>query len=86
MELITKEDCKKIISKLGIKLGVSPRLIGLRLLSNLDKNDMMAGDLSIEALESNICVWMNNGMPNYANGLTIPMKYENWPMHAQKAK
>lgn len=66
----TKEECKKIISSLGFKLGVSPNLIATRLLSEEDKLDMLAGDLPIVALECHIGVWMDNGMPDYAHGKT----------------
>lgn len=76
MELLTKEECKKIISRVGFELGVSPKLIITRLLSDEDKNDMVVGFLKIEALKLNISVWMGNGMPDYAHGKTVPMKYD----------
>jgi hypothetical protein len=70
----TKEECKKILSKLGFKLGVSPALIATRLLSEDDKQDMVNGDLPLESLECAIKTWMHNGMPDYAHGLTDPME------------
>lgn len=70
----TREECKKILSKLGFKLGVSPALIATRLLSEDDKQDMVNGDVPMEALECAVKVWMENGMPDYAHGLTDPMK------------
>lgn len=66
----TKEECKRILSTLGFKLGVSPHLIATRLLSEDDKNDMLNGDLPLDALETAIKVWMASKMPDYANGHT----------------
>ena len=71
---LTAEQCKKILFNIGIKLGVSPRLISTRLLSREDKDDMLNGLLPIEALETHVKVWMDNGMPDYANGKTEPYK------------
>ena len=58
------------------KLCVRPRLIVERLMSEEDKEDMRNGDLPIEALECHIRVWMDNGMPDYAHGLTMPLEEE----------
>lgn len=65
MNLLTTDECKKILSKLGFKLGVSPKLIASRLLSDQDKNDMRIGELPIEALKCHIEAWMASGMPDY---------------------
>lgn len=70
MQVLTTNECKRILSKLGFKLGVSPALVATRLLSDEDKQDMQNGDLTIESLECAIKSWMFNGMPDYANGLT----------------
>jgi hypothetical protein len=70
MELLTKEECKKILSRLGFKLGVSPRLISERLLSDQDKIDMLDGNFEISSLEASVEVWRDNGMPDYAHGMT----------------
>lgn len=70
----TKEECKKIISNMGWLCGVSPKLIAARLLSGEDKQDMLNGDLPIEALECAVRVWIENDMSDYANGHTEPMK------------
>jgi len=72
--VITKEQCKKILFNLGIKFGVSPKLISERMLSDQDKDDMLRGVLSIEALEASTELWMASGMPDYANGRDIPYK------------
>lgn len=74
MTNLTDLDCKKILSKLGLKLGVSPKLIATRLLSEDDKQDMRNGDLPIDSLETHIRVWMDAGMPDYAHGLDTPLK------------
>lgn len=68
MTEMTVRECKKMIFNVGIKLGVSPRLISERLLSDLDKIDMREGLITIEALEANTVAWMENGMPDYAHG------------------
>lgn len=73
----TKQECQKIISNMGWLCGCSPKLIATRLLSEEDKQDMLNGDLPIDALECAIKVWMSNGMPDYAHGLTDPMKKDN---------
>lgn len=59
---LTKLECQKIIFNLGIKFGVSPKLISTRMLSPQDKWDMLNGDLSIEALELCVKSSMANGM------------------------
>jgi hypothetical protein len=70
----TREECQKILSRVGFKLGVSPKLIATRLLSEDDKQDMLNGLLPIEALEIHVKVWKDMGMPDYANGHTEPME------------
>ena len=72
--MLTKEQCKKILFNLGIKLGVSPRLISDRLLDDHDKCDMLNGDLPIASLEAATELWRDSGMPDYANGRSIPLK------------
>lgn len=66
-----------MLFNVGIKLGVSPRLISERLLSDLDKNDMLAGKISIVELEAFTEVWRDNGMPDYVHGLTESLRGEN---------
>jgi len=66
----SKEQCQKQLFNLGIKWGVSPKLIALRLLSAEDKNDMLADLVPKEALDCHVGVWSRNGMPDYANGNT----------------
>lgn len=70
----TKDECKRILFRIGIKLGVSPNLIATRLLSEEDKQDMVNGLLSIESLECHVKVWMEASMPDYANGKTTPYR------------
>lgn len=64
----TVEQCRKIIFNLGIKLGVSPKLISLRLLSKEDKEDMLNGLIPSDCLEAHVCVWKETGMRNYSDG------------------
>ncbi len=64
---MTRQECKKILSVLGFELGVSPKLITERLLSDNDKVDMMDGVIPIASLRANIEVWVGNGMPDYVS-------------------
>jgi len=70
MGALTREQCKSKLFMLGIKYGVSPTLISTRLLSPEDKEDMLNGLISDEALDCHVKVWKENGMPDYANGKT----------------
>lgn len=69
---LTKEDCKRILFKVGIKFGVSPKLISERLLDAQDKCDMLNGEIPVEMLEVAVKAWMDAGQPDYAHGLTAP--------------
>ena len=66
--MMVKKDCQKILFNIGIKLGVSPRLISERLLDAQDKCDMLNGDVSQEMLEIAVKLWMDAGKPDYASG------------------
>ena len=68
------KDCQSIIFNLGIKHGVSPKLISTRLLSTEDKQDMIAGVLTPDIIAIGIECWMSSGMPDYANGKTEPLR------------
>jgi hypothetical protein len=74
MSLLTKDECKKIISRLGFELGVSPKLVALRLLNDLDKTDMLNGDLPIASLRAHMEVWRDNGMPDYVSEKKEPLQ------------
>lgn len=69
---MTDEECKKVLFRCGIKYGVSPKLIALRLLSDDDKNDMREGLLPIASLECAIEAWIDAGYPDYAGGNSKP--------------
>lgn len=73
---LTSEECKRILFKVGMKLGVSPKLISTRLLSAQDKCDMLNGDMSIASLEAAVTAWKANGMPDHANGRDIPLEHD----------
>lgn len=72
----TDKECKSLISSVAWSLGVSPRLISTRLLDDNDKNDLRHGLVSESELECAVEVWRGNGMPDYANGKTLALKYE----------
>lgn len=83
----TTDDCKKIIFKIGLELGVSPNLIATRLLSNDDKQDMLAGLIPDETLVTAVKCWMEAGMPDYANGFTSPYRpKDDKPMQRYRGK
>lgn len=70
--MLTVEECRKMIFNVGLKFGVSPKLISTMLLSKEDKDDMLHNELPIETLECAVRCWMDAGMPDYANGKTEP--------------
>jgi hypothetical protein len=72
--ILSVEQCKDLLRLIGKKLCVKADLISTRLLSEDDKQDMLRGDLPIEALECAVKCWMDAGMPDYAHGKTDPMK------------
>lgn len=74
--MLSKGQCQQIIFDVGTALNIKPKLIAERLLNYFDKMDMMAGKINIEALKCSCEVWMDNGMPDYANGKDIPLEKE----------
>jgi hypothetical protein len=80
MEKLTKKQCQSILFNLGIGLGVSPRLISMRLLDDRDKEDMMLGLIEIAALRAHTALWRDNGLPDYATGSKVLYKEENHPI------
>lgn len=72
----TKEECQRQLFQIGIKIGVSPKLISTRLLSKQDKEDMLAGLIPPESLMAAVKIWVQNKMPDYANGHTEPYRRE----------
>lgn len=73
------EECKRMLFKLAIKHGVSPKLISGRLLSKEDKEDMLQGLFSWETLDCFVTVWKEQGMCNYADGSRKP--YEHFDIY-----
>jgi len=63
----SEQECKKILSKIGFKLGVSPSLISTKLLSKEDKKAMLEGLISEEILELYVSVWKSTGMQDMVN-------------------
>lgn len=59
---LTTDECKRIIFNLGIKFGVSPKLIATRMLTPQDKCDMLNGDLTVPQLEILVQSGKLNGM------------------------
>lgn len=72
--LLSVEQCKDLLRMIAKMFCVKAELISTRLLSKEDKQDMLDGLLTIESLMAHVKVWIQNGMPDYANGDTEPMK------------
>lgn len=72
--------------KLGMKHQVQPKLISERLLSDEDKQDILAGLVSYEALDAHVKVWKESGMCDYANGSFEKYKYFGAYLAEGKAK
>lgn len=66
--MLTDQECRQMLVKAGIKHGVAPKLIYARLLSDDDKNDMLAGLVTFAQLDCFVKAWKEGGMCNYANG------------------
>lgn len=72
--MLTEDNARRMLFNLGIKHGVSPKLISTRLLSQDDKNDILLGLISIDELDMAVKVWKAALMPDYANGHTDPYR------------
>lgn len=87
MKMPTPEQCKRILFNLGIKFGVSPKLISLRLLSQEDKDDMLNGLIPQDSLEVAVQVWRDTGMRNYSDGSGLRYKAsEEKPMSRYRGR
>ena len=64
---LTDKQCKSILFNLGIKHGVSPRMISERLLSPEDKVDMLNGDVPLESLDLHVKLWKEGGCEDMNN-------------------
>lgn len=80
---LTKEDCKRILFKVGIKFGVSPKLISERLLDAQDKCDMLNGEIPVEMLEVAVLAWKDAGQPEYSTGSAERMDVKKGSNHLQ---
>ena len=63
----TQDECKRILSKIGFKLGVSPQQISSRLLDPQDKRELLSGTLTTDALHDAVKIWIENGMHDMVN-------------------
>ena len=70
--MTTVNECKTMLFKLGLKHGISPKLISERLLSKDDKEDMLQGFITYELLDEFVKVWKEQGMCNHADGSMKP--------------
>lgn len=71
----TTKDCQRLIFKIGLQCGISPKLIATRLLSEADKSDMVNGLLDERDLVTGVKVWIAAGCPDYAKGHTESLSY-----------
>ncbi len=62
---MNKDQCRKTIFNLGMRFGVSPKLISERLLSDDDKRDMLTGEINENVLAVAVGAWKDAGMPDY---------------------
>jgi hypothetical protein len=74
---LSVEQCKELLVIVAKMMCVKAELISNRLLSIDDKKDMLNGNLSIETLVTAVKVWIENKMPDYANGNTEPYRHLN---------
>lgn len=65
----TADECRRMIFNVGVKLGISPKLIATRLLSEEDKNDMLSGLVDAQYLEQAVRVWSENDSPDYVGAV-----------------
>jgi hypothetical protein len=62
-----------MLSKLGFKHGISPKLISTKLLDAKDKQDLLSDGLSENELSLHVAIWVKNGSPDYVE-LHNPVK------------
>ncbi|HWI48384.1 MAG TPA: hypothetical protein VNU45_09210 [Rummeliibacillus sp.] len=60
------EHCKDLLRTIGKMLCVKAELISTKLLSSEDKQDMLDGVITDEALFFAVKGWMEAGMPDYS--------------------
>ena len=80
---LTTEECKRVLFKVGLKFGVSPKLISERLLDAQDKCDMLNGEIPVEMLEVAVLAWKDAGQPEYSTGQTARMDVKKGSNHPQ---
>ncbi len=71
---LSVEHCKDLLRTVAKMMCVKAELISTRLLSKEDKEDMLNGLISDESLVTGVKVWIEAGMPDYANGKFEPYK------------
>lgn len=69
-------DCIAIIKWASRHCGVNPLHVSTRLLSENDKGDLRSCAIHKKDLIPAIIVWRDNGMPDYANGKFVPLRFE----------
>ena len=74
--MLTDDECKLIIKSASTHCGVNPVDVANRLLDEDDKNHLRQCRIDKRDLINAIIVWRDNGMPDYAHGKDVPMKYE----------
>lgn len=81
----TETDCKRLIFKVAISLGISPNLIATRLLDASDKHLMLDGEIDENVLRVAVKCWMDAGVPNYAEGSSKPIDWGYYERNQKKA-
>jgi len=72
----TETDCKRLIFKVAISLGVSPNLIATRLLDASDKQLMLDGEIDETVLDCGVRSWIEAGCPDYVSGCTVGLDWK----------
>ena len=75
---LSVEQCKDLLRIVAKMMCVKAELISTRLLSIDDKQDMLRGDLPIEALIAHVKLWIKAKLPDYANSNISPTTNESY--------
>jgi len=67
----TQSECKRILFKLGVEFGVSPKLISERLLSEEDKISMLNEEITEEVLRYHVQAWKASGFEDLVGSIGI---------------
>lgn len=67
----TPSECRKILFKIGVELGISPKLISERMLTKEDKISMLNEEISIEGIAEHVKAWKIAGMQDLVGSMDV---------------